>query len=182
MDELLDDFFLEKEIPYKDEVTLFERCRVSGMELMISAAFTHFIFIILSIFFGINMTGDDHLISLTVITFYFINKDMFKGQSFLKRHGGLIVIDTKTQAPASAIKCLLRNFSLILWPLEIMVLMYSPSRRIGDYLVGTKVMNCPTSNFNNMVEDIKEFRFISIRFFITLILGLLFTYYWWFGL
>ena len=51
----------------------------------------------------------------------------------------LLVVDIKTGKVASALKCFVRNLTIAIWPIEAIVVLISPSRRIGDYLAGTRV-------------------------------------------
>jgi uncharacterized RDD family membrane protein YckC len=69
----------------------------------------------------------------------FLNKDLFFGRSIGKYLTGLRVVSFKTGNPASPIQCLVRNLFLLLWPLEALILLFSPIRRIGDIVAGTKV-------------------------------------------
>lgn len=69
----------------------------------------------------------------------FLNKDIFFGKSIGKSFAGLRVVSSRTGNPASPIQCLVRNLFLLLWPLEALVLFFSPKKRIGDIVAGTKV-------------------------------------------
>lgn len=70
----------------------------------------------------------------------YFNKDGIKGKSPAKRFLGFVVVDNKTGVIANPIKTVLRNSTLIIWPIEVIVSIFSPSRRIGDYIAGTKLI------------------------------------------
>lgn len=67
-------------------------------------------------------------------------KDCINGRSIAKRVLKLQIIDNKTGESASALKCFIRNIFIIIWPIEGIVALINPSRRIGDYVAGTKLV------------------------------------------
>ncbi len=69
----------------------------------------------------------------------YFNKDMIQGKSVAKRALKLEVVDIKTGEVASSLKCLVRNLTIAVWPIEVIAVLISPSRRIGDLIAGTKV-------------------------------------------
>jgi uncharacterized RDD family membrane protein YckC len=69
----------------------------------------------------------------------FLNKDIYFGKSIGKFFTGLSVVSVRTGESASSIQCCIRNLTLLVWPLEVLVVFFSPNRRIGDILAGTKV-------------------------------------------
>lgn len=71
----------------------------------------------------------------------YIVKDSFKGRSIAKRLFKLQVVENKTGAVASPLRCLVRNLFCIFWPIEFIVTLVDPSRRIGDLVAGTKVVD-----------------------------------------
>jgi uncharacterized RDD family membrane protein YckC len=91
-----------------------------------------------------NSSGEPKLffgnIYLSVFAFsIYFNKDIFGGRSPAKRILKLQVIDIKTNRPASPLKCLARNATIILWPIEVIVALFNRERRIGDLIAGTKL-------------------------------------------
>jgi len=80
------------------------------------------------------------LFGLMIISIYF-NKDAIKGKSPAKRILGLVIVDNKTGEIANPIKSVVRNITLVLWPIEVIFSLFSPERRIGDYIAGTKVIS-----------------------------------------
>lgn len=69
----------------------------------------------------------------------YFNKDMIQGKSVAKRALKLEVVDNKTGEIASSLKCLVRNLTIAVWPIEVIAVLVSPSRRIGDLIAGTRV-------------------------------------------
>lgn len=66
-------------------------------------------------------------------------KDIFLGRSAGKRILGFQVLNHETGQPAGPMRCLVRNFTLLVWPIEVIVAMVLVNRRIGDYLAGTRL-------------------------------------------
>jgi len=85
------------------------------------------------IFGGLSYVG---LIGFAV---YFC-KDCLNGRSVAKRILKLQLVDNKTGQVASPLKCFVRNIFCILWPIEVIVALVNPSRRIGDMVAGTKLV------------------------------------------
>ncbi|PZX45989.1 RDD family protein [Algoriphagus chordae] len=85
------------------------------------------------IFGGLSYVG------LIGFALYFC-KDCINGRSIAKRALKLQVVDNKSGNVASPIKCFVRNIFCILWPIEVIVTLVSPSRRIGDMVAGTRVI------------------------------------------
>ena len=75
----------------------------------------------------------------------FLNKDMLHGMSIGKTIAGFRVIVLKTGDTASPLRCLVRNLFLILGPVELVVLLYSENRRIGDFVAGTTLVSSGVS-------------------------------------
>jgi len=88
------------------------------------------------------------LLFLPMIIYYgiYLNKDIYKGQGFGKYLMKLQIIDRKTKKTASPIKCVLRNLLLILYPVEFIITLFNPRRRLGDYIFGTEVVNYRKEN------------------------------------
>lgn len=70
----------------------------------------------------------------------YLNKDAIKGKSPAKRILGLVVVDHTKGEIANPIKSVIRNITLAFWPIEVIFSLFSPERRIGDYIAGTKVI------------------------------------------
>ena len=67
-------------------------------------------------------------------------KDNINGRSIAKRILKLQVVDNKTGEVASPLKCFIRNLLCVLWPIEVIVAMVNPNRRLGDRLAGTRLV------------------------------------------
>lgn len=83
------------------------------------------------------MLGNYYL-NIFAFSLYF-NKDICMGRSFAKRILKLQIIDIKTGLPANSLKCFLRNLTIIIWPVEVIVGLVNNERRIGDFIAGTKL-------------------------------------------
>lgn len=79
-------------------------------------------------------------LGLMIFSIYF-NKDAIKGKSPAKRILGLVIVDNKTGEIANPIKSVIRNVTLVFWPIEVLFSLFSPEHRIGDYIAGTKVIS-----------------------------------------
>jgi len=92
-----------------------------------------------SLFFS-NLSQGSVAVYMAIFLFsIFLNKDVYFGRSIGKYLTGLRVVSVKTGNPASPIQCSVRNLFLLLWPLEALMLIFSPERRIGDFIAGTRV-------------------------------------------
>lgn len=50
------------------------------------------------------------------------------------------VVDNLNGQIASPMRCFIRNIFIIIWPLEVIVALINPSRRLGDIVAGTKLV------------------------------------------
>ena len=50
------------------------------------------------------------------------------------------IVSNKTDLPASPVKCFIRNAFIFIQPLDFLITMFYPSRSLGDYVVGTKLI------------------------------------------
>ncbi|NVO32712.1 RDD family protein [Hymenobacter lapidiphilus] len=87
----------------------------------------------------IDIFGGLSYVGLFGFALYFC-KDCINGRSFAKRALKLQVVENKSGNSASPIRCFVRNIFCILWPIEVIVTLASPSRRIGDLVAGTRVV------------------------------------------
>ncbi len=78
-------------------------------------------------------------IVFTLVSLYF-NKDILNGRSPAKRILKFQVVDNATNLPASPLKCLFRNLTILIWPIEVLLICFNPSQRLGDKLANTKVV------------------------------------------
>src|SRR6185437_6853965 len=60
--------------------------------------------------------------------------------SAAKRVLGFQVVNNRTGLPAGPLRCLVRNLTILLWPIEVVAAMINVNRRIGDHLAGTRLV------------------------------------------
>jgi uncharacterized RDD family membrane protein YckC len=85
------------------------------------------------------MGGTWGYIGLLGFAIYFC-KDSINGRSIAKRILKLQVVDNSTEQVASPLKCFIRNIFIIIWPIEGIIALANPSRRLGDRVAGTKLI------------------------------------------
>ena len=118
-----------------------------------------------SIILGDPLATNWNLIELiTLMPFSFlimalINKDFFVGQSVVHRQLGYQVIDLKTNQPASRVKCMLRNMTAPLWPIEGIFALVYPKRRLGDFIAGTTLIDVEASDPELILNEIRNIKF-----------------------
>lgn len=93
---------------------------------------------------GSPMPPGFQFVFLGLMVLYFL-KDSFNGRSIAKRVTKLQVVDIRTGNSASVGKCFIRNLTVIIWPIEVIIILFSPHRRLGDFIAGTKVVNYGSS-------------------------------------
>ncbi len=71
----------------------------------------------------------------------FFSKDSIQGRSLAKRLFKLQVVRMGTSKPAGPIRCVIRNITSVVWPLELIAVLLNPGRRLGDYLADTKLVS-----------------------------------------
>lgn len=86
------------------------------------------------------MDGPMQYIGLFGFALYFC-KDIINGRSIAKRLLKLQLVDNKTEQVATPLQCFVRNIFCILWPVEAIVALSNPGRRIGDKVAGTKLVH-----------------------------------------
>jgi uncharacterized RDD family membrane protein YckC len=123
-------------------------------------------FVLLQLILGDNLYSDyiggsyrnGVMIFMMILCIYFL-KDSFRGKSVAKRMIGLQVVNRKTSEPASSFLCFIRNLLLPIWPLEVLISIFSPSRRLGDLIANTKVVPSEKENLKTIILDIKQKKF-----------------------
>jgi len=132
--------------------------------------------------FGIGVLMKDNLnngigMVLVFIPFFvYLNKDFFNAKSPAKRLLGFQVIDRKTNTPANEMKCFIRNLTIcVAWPLEVIIGLINPERRIGDFLANTKVIPSEKEKFKSIWIDLKNTK-LKIKFIGILIIAVLYFY------
>lgn len=96
------------------------------------------------------------IIPFSIFSFFTINKDYYKAKSIAKRHFGYQVYDLKSNKPATELQCVIRNSTIIIWPLEVIVSMFNSHRRLGDLLAGTKLIDADKEDPELIMNEIAE--------------------------
>jgi uncharacterized RDD family membrane protein YckC len=100
------------------------------------------------------------LISMTIINFFLFivasNKDFFGGQSIVHRTYGYKVVDDKTNMTANEIKCLTRNLTAILFPIEFVFVLINRQRRLGDFIAGTRLVKVEKADPELILKEIEN--------------------------
>jgi len=94
-------------------------------------------------------------VSLLGFAIYFC-KDTINGRSIGKRMTKTQVVDNTTGQVASPLKCFVRNILCLIWPIEVIVTLTNPGRRLGDQIAGTKVVFYDPTNVEQPKFDIKK--------------------------
>ncbi|MFD2543737.1 RDD family protein [Lacinutrix gracilariae] len=108
--------------------------------------------------------------------FIYINKDFFNAKSPAKRLLGYQVINRKTEKPASELQCFVRNLTIaVAWPLEVIIGLINPERRIGDVLANTKVVISEKEKLKTIWTDLKS-KSLKLNLIGILIIGVIYFY------
>jgi uncharacterized RDD family membrane protein YckC len=87
-----------------------------------------------------------NLIFISIILFLILNKDFKRGQSLGKKLMKLQIVDNKTYKSSSPVKCVIRNFFFLLFPLELILTIKQPSQQFADKKLNTLIVNYSTKN------------------------------------
>ncbi len=100
----------------------------------------------------------DPLVYLSLFGFSLVFfKDCINGQSTAKRLIKLQVVDNITGAIATPIQCFLRNLTVLIFPLEVLIIFAQPDRRIGDKIAGTKLVSYNRLTNNKPERSLKKY-------------------------
>ena len=97
----------------------------------------------------------------------YFNKDFFNGRSPAKRILKAQVVNNRTNEVAGPLRCLIRNLTIPVWPIEVLFVLINPKRRLGDYIAGTRIENYD----NSRPAKRKKFK----DYIIPVLVGILFT-------
>lgn len=86
-----------------------------------------------------NLLADPEIYLFVLLLGFYFFKDGATARSLGKRFSRLQVLDHKTGTVASPLQCVVRNFFLLLGPLELLFILVNPARRLGDLVAGTTV-------------------------------------------
>jgi hypothetical protein len=119
-------------------------------------------------------SGSGLIFILTVVFFggiYNWFKDFSDGRSFGKRIAGIQVFDLRSGKPATALQTLARNFTLFLFPIEVLFVLYrQDGRRMGDFLAGTYV-----ADYNFQPSRMPRIPYLVFPITLSLLLSLVLT-------
>lgn len=97
-------------------------------------------FLLISILFSNSLTWMSF--ALAFMCALLLCKDVNNGRSFGKKNAGLCILSEKDEKVPSISTLILRNLFYILWPVEIILLISNSKKRLGDYVMRTKVVSC----------------------------------------
>lgn len=81
------------------------------------------------------------IVFFSVVILYTLFADgLFIGQSIGKKIKGLYVVTNDSEEPCSFFRSFIRNLTFLLGPFDLISLMGSSRRRLGDMLANTKVV------------------------------------------
>lgn len=86
------------------------------------------------------------IIGMVLSYLYFLCKDIFRGRSIGKRTQGLQLVMKKDGGPVSYPRMVLRNLTVIVWIVELVVMLVNPKQRLGDMICGTTVVYADENN------------------------------------
>lgn len=117
------------------------------------------------------------ILLLSIIYSLFLCKDiLFQGQSIGKRILKLKVRDLNGRG-ISSFRLVLRNFFVIIWPVEIIMCLINPQRRLGDILIGTEIAYDNTkSTFIAKKKILYFFHYCNDLMFSTFLFHILYTH------
>lgn len=95
-------------------------------------------------------------VSTYLLLFIYLNKDFYHGRSIGKRAMGFQVLSNVDGEPASPVQCLIRNMTLVIWPVEALFSAFSRKRRIGDLLARTVLVRRDKVRARTILADIKS--------------------------
>jgi uncharacterized RDD family membrane protein YckC len=93
----------------------------------------------------------------------YLNKDFLNGRSPLKRLLGTQVQHT-SGAPATEWQAFWRNTTLLVWPLEVLAVIASGHKRLGDYIAHTQVSDIE-KNVSSWQQDLAAYRITPHTFY-----------------
>jgi len=94
-----------------------------------------------------------------------LNKDIFSGRSVGKRQFGLQV-HNNSGGPASRFQCLVRNLTVVIWPIELIVVLINPNRRLGDFIAGTRVTHFEKNSLNSQLRILTTLPYLIVTWII----------------
>jgi uncharacterized RDD family membrane protein YckC len=91
----------------------------------------------------------------------YLNKDFLQGRSPAKRLLGL-QLHAAPGRPANELRAFLRNVTVLLWPVEVLLLALGSQKRLGDYLACTHVERSTSTAYpRSWYQDLVAYRITS---------------------
>ncbi|AXT50595.1 hypothetical protein D1818_07020 [Aquimarina sp. BL5] len=125
---------------------------------------------VLAFQFGQNFNKLTGIGLFSIPMFVYFNKDFLRAKSLAKRLMGYQIIDVKTNKPANELQCFIRNLTIIVWPIEVVVGLINPKRRVGDFIANTKVINSKKEKPKTVWSDLKNVK-LKVNFIGIIIIG-----------
>jgi hypothetical protein len=88
--------------------------------------------------FEVRLTIGNIFLNTIGLSIY-LCKDALFVRSFGKQIFGLDLVRNDFKQRPSAFQAYIRNLTAIIWPVEILMLAYTPAKRTGDYIAKTRV-------------------------------------------
>lgn len=101
---------------------------------------------IVAMFEGMKTMMKYQCIGMIASYLYFLCKDIFGGRSPGKRSQGLQLVMKKDGGPVSYPRMVLRNITIIVWFVELIMILVNPQQRLGDLMCGTTVVRANEHN------------------------------------
>lgn len=130
------------------------------------------ILLLVSWYIEVSEEAPEEIIAFTLFLFFI--KDIFYGRSLGKRITGLSVKNISSINKTKEVYFVIRNITLIIWPIDILLLMLMPSRKLGDMIANTIVVKESEAQpfWSSLRNDIKKFNFTRSVFW-ALVIALL---------
>ncbi len=164
---LIFNFFTRQSFEKFNTLQIFGR-RLNSMSLdfsfMLGISFPFFVVMFIPIFIIIASANEMDIllpiwigiIPFTFISFLILNKDFFNAKSIAKRHFGYQIVDSKTNLPANELQCVIRNSTMIIWPIEVIISIFNSTKRLGDLIAGTKLVDSDKENPELIMDEISQ--------------------------
>ncbi len=98
------------------------------------------------------------LIPYSLMIFVMLNKDFFNSRSIAKRKIGYQLVDQTKGVNASKMQCMIRNITVLIWPIEFFFILITPKRRLGDRIAGTKLIDADKIDPKSIIDDLKCYK------------------------
>lgn len=115
------------------------------------------IILISQVFVFMSFIEQNYLMKITFSIMFslFLCRDNLNGQSLGKRLMKIQVVDNSTMQTVTSFKYILRNLFLCVWPIELLLVLINGDRRLGDYVVKTKIiMNTEAQPIRFKINDL----------------------------